>query len=112
MPVASDVEVFGPVLSVIPVEGTAEAVATANASRNGLSGSVFSRDVGRAMAMAMALDTGQVVINGTGQYRAEMAPVGGFKQSGIGGEGLSTSLLELVQNKNIDLRGVVSSDLR
>jgi succinate-semialdehyde dehydrogenase/glutarate-semialdehyde dehydrogenase len=112
MPVASDVEVFGPVLSVIPVEGTAEAVATANASRYGLSGSVFSRDVSRAMAVAMALDTGQVVINGTGQYRAEVAPFGGFKQSGIGREGLSTSLLELVQNKNIVLRGVVSSDLR
>ena len=68
MPVASDVEVFGPALSVIPVEGTAEAVATANASRYGLSGSVFWRDVSRAMAVAMALDTGQVVINGTGKY--------------------------------------------
>ena len=104
--------VFGPELSVIPVEGTAEAVATANASRYGLSGSVFSRDISRAMAVAMALDTGQVVINGTGQYRAEVAPFGGFKQSGIGREGLSTSLLELVQNKNVVLRGVVSSDLR
>ncbi len=68
MPVASDVEVFGPALSVIPVEGTAEAVATANASRYGLSGSVFWRDVSRARAVAMALDTGQVVIRGTGQY--------------------------------------------
>ena len=53
MPVASDVEVFGPVLSVIPVEGTAEAVATANASRYALSGSVFWRDVSRARAVAM-----------------------------------------------------------
>jgi succinate-semialdehyde dehydrogenase/glutarate-semialdehyde dehydrogenase len=112
MPVASDVEVFGPVLSVIPVDGTAEAVAVANASRYGLSGSVFSRDVSRAMAVAMSLETGQVVINGTGQYRAEVAPFGGFKDSGIGREGLSTSLLELVQNKNIVLRGVVPQDLR
>lgn len=60
----------------------------------------------------MALDTGQVVINGTGQHRAEVAPFRGFKQSGIGREGLSTSLLELVQNKNIVLRGLVSSDVR
>ena len=112
MPVASDVEVFGPVLSVIPVEGTGEAVKVANASRYGLSGSVFSRDVSRAMAVAMALETGQVVINGTGQYRAEVAPFGGFKQSGIGREGLTTSLLELAQNKNIVLRAMVSSDLR
>jgi succinate-semialdehyde dehydrogenase / glutarate-semialdehyde dehydrogenase len=112
MPVATDVEVFGPVLAVIPVEETAEAVSLANASRYGLSGSVFSADVSRAMAVAMSLETGQVVINGTGQYRAEAAPFGGFKESGIGREGLSTSLLELVQNKNIVLRGVVSPELR
>jgi len=107
MAIATDLEVFGPVLPVIAASSAAEAISLANASRYGLSGSVFSRDIARAMEVAMRMQTGQVVINGSGQYRADASPFGGFNDSGLGREGLSTSLDELVQNKNIVLRGVL-----
>jgi len=109
MEIARDLEVFGPVLPVIEVRSSDEAVAVANASRYGLSGSVFSRDLARAMSVATQLETGQVVLNGSGQYRADVSPFGGFKHSGLGREGLSTSLQEFVQNKNIVFRGLLPS---
>jgi succinate-semialdehyde dehydrogenase/glutarate-semialdehyde dehydrogenase len=108
MEIAGDLEVFGPVLPVIEVRSVDEAVAVANASRYGLSGSVFSRDLSRAMKVAIRLQTGQVVLNGSGQYRADVSPFGGFKYSGLGREGLSTSLQEFVQNKNIVFRNLLS----
>jgi succinate-semialdehyde dehydrogenase / glutarate-semialdehyde dehydrogenase len=108
MEIARDLEVFGPVLPVIAVRSEDEAVAVANASRYGLSGAVFSRDLARAMSVATRLETGQVVLNGSGQYRADVSPFGGYKYSGVGREGLSTSLREFVQNKNIVFRGLLT----
>lgn len=104
MEIARDLEVFGPVLPLIRVHSEDEAVAVANASRYGLSGAVFSRDLGRAVRLATRLETGQVVINGSGQYRADASPFGGYKHSGIGREGLATSLHEYLQTKNIVFR--------
>jgi succinate-semialdehyde dehydrogenase/glutarate-semialdehyde dehydrogenase len=48
------------------------------------------------------------VLKGSGQYRADVSPFGGFKYSGLGREGLSTSLQEFVQNKNIVFRNLLS----
>lgn len=77
-------EIFGPVVSVIPFSGTAEAVAIANDSVYGLSGSVWSTDVDSALAVAKQIRTGMVSINGSPQ--AFGTPLGGFKQSGVGRE--------------------------
>lgn len=77
-------EIFGPVVSVIPYSGTAEAVAIANDSVYGLSGSVWSTDVDSALAVAKQIRTGMVSINGSPQ--AFGTPLGGFKQSGVGRE--------------------------
>jgi aldehyde dehydrogenase (NAD+) len=77
-------EIFGPVLSVIPFDDDADAVRIANDSPYGLGGSVWSSDEERALAVATALHTGTVGING---YLPEpSAPFGGVKQSGIGRE--------------------------
>ena len=77
-------EIFGPVLAVIDYDGDDEAVAIANDSVYGLSGSVWSNDEERALAVARRMRTGMVSLNGRPQ--AFGSPFGGFKESGIGRE--------------------------
>jgi aldehyde dehydrogenase (NAD+) len=83
-PVARD-EIFGPVLVVIPHDGDDDAVRIANDSPYGLSGSVWSADRDRAMAVAVRLRTGTVGVNGGVWYSPDV-PFGGYKQSGLGRE--------------------------
>jgi betaine-aldehyde dehydrogenase len=82
---ASREEIFGPVVSVIPFEGEAEGVALANDTIYGLSGSVWTRDGGRALRVARAIDAGVLSINSNTSVRVS-TPFGGFKQSGVGRE--------------------------
>jgi acyl-CoA reductase-like NAD-dependent aldehyde dehydrogenase len=77
-------EIFGPVLSIIPVDSEAEAIEVANDSKYGLSGAVWAEDLEHATAVARQLRTGQVDLNG-GAFNGE-APFGGYKQSGNGKE--------------------------
>lgn len=77
-------EIFGPVMVVIAYDSEDEAVAIANDSPFGLSGSVWSADADRALAVARRIRTGMISINGRPQ--AYGTPFGGFKQSGIGRE--------------------------
>ncbi len=79
-------EVFGPVLAVIPYDGTDdEAVRIANNSIYGLSGAVMSADNERAKAVARRIRTGTLMING-GIYYSPDVPFGGYRQSGVGRE--------------------------
>ncbi|MCV7314376.1 aldehyde dehydrogenase [Mycolicibacillus parakoreensis] len=78
-------EIFGPVLTVIAHDGDDDAVAIANDSPYGLSGTVYSADPQRAAAVAARLRVGTVNVNGGVWYSAD-APFGGYKQSGVGRE--------------------------
>jgi aldehyde dehydrogenase (NAD+) len=78
-------EIFGPVLSVIPYSDDADAVRIANDSDYGLSGSVWSKDVKRALGVARSVRTGTYGINAPGTMDLRN-PFGGFKSSGIGRE--------------------------
>ena len=78
-------EVFGPVVTVTPFEDEADAVAIANDTPYGLSGSIWTSDVGRAIRVSRAVETGALSVNSHSSVRY-WTPFGGFKQSGLGRE--------------------------
>ena len=78
-------EIFGPVAVVIPFRDEQEAVALANDTIYGLSGSIWTRDGAKALRVARALETGVISINSNTSVRVS-TPFGGFKQSGYGRE--------------------------
>jgi acyl-CoA reductase-like NAD-dependent aldehyde dehydrogenase len=78
-------EVFGPVVTVTPFEDEADAVRIANDTPYGLSGSIWTTDVGRAIRVARAVETGNLSVNSHSSVRY-WTPFGGFKQSGLGRE--------------------------
>jgi aldehyde dehydrogenase (NAD+) len=93
-------EIFGPVLVVIPHDGDDDAVALANDSVYGLSGSVWSADRQRAVGVADRIRTGTIGINGGLWYSPDM-PFGGYKQSGVGRESGVAGFEEYLETKSI-----------
>ncbi len=96
-------EIFGPVVVVIPFDDEAHAIAMANDNEYGLNASVWSRDGGKAIRVARALQCGMVSVNshGSASRYGLFAPFGGHKKSGLGRE-LSMRALELyTEEKNI-----------
>ena len=78
-------EVFGPVVAVLPFNDEADAIAMANDSDFGLSGSIFTSDVGRAIRVSRGVEAGNLSVNSHSSVRY-WTPFGGFKQSGLGRE--------------------------
>jgi acyl-CoA reductase-like NAD-dependent aldehyde dehydrogenase len=93
-------EIFGPVVSVLPFTGEAEAVALANGTAYGLSGSIWTRDVGRALRVARAVESGNLSVNSHSSVRYG-TPFGGFKRSGLGRELGPDALDSFTEVKNV-----------
>lgn len=105
--VAIDMEIFGPVVSIIPFETEEEAIEIANSSKFGLGGCVFSKDQKTCARVAALLECGGVTINGASFYRAFEQPFGGYKYSGIGTEGVMSTFDEMTHTKSIILKNIL-----
>ncbi|MCW2764748.1 MAG: Betaine-aldehyde dehydrogenase [Nocardioides sp.] len=93
-------EVFGPVVAVMPFDDEAHAVELANDTEYGLSGSIFTRDLGRGLRVARAVEAGNLSVNSHSSVRY-WTPFGGYKQSGLGRELGPDAPLAFTEEKNV-----------
>lgn len=95
-------EIFGPVVSVLRWDDEGEVLQWANATRYGLTGAIWTRDLDRAFRIARQLETGFVWINGSSRHFPGV-PFGGYKDSGVGYEESMEELLSYTQIKSINV---------
>ncbi len=106
MEVAKDMEIFGPVIPVIGFDNLEEAIEIANKSIYGLSGSIITKDISKAIKVSEKMECGGFVINGASFFRSFEQPFGGWKYSGIGNEGIMTTLKEMSRTKTVILKNI------
>ena len=92
-------ELFGPAVAVSQFEDIDQAIAMANDSRFGLSAGIFTQNLDWAMRFAREVECGNLMINSAPQWRADIMPYGGLKDSGMGKEGPAYAVLEMTELK-------------
>ncbi len=100
-------ELFGPAVAITYFDEFDEALRLANDTRYGLSAGLFTRDVDRALKFALEVESGNLHVNWSSQWRADLMPYGGLKESGLGKEGPKYAVREMTEEKMVvfHLRG-------
>jgi len=98
-------ELFGPAVAVSSAEDTESAIAQANGTPFGLGAGIFTSDVSGAVRAVREIDAGNVHVNWTPLWRADLMPYGGLKASGIGKEGPRSAVAEMTDTKTVILHG-------
>jgi acyl-CoA reductase-like NAD-dependent aldehyde dehydrogenase len=93
-------EIFGPVVAVLPFDDEADAIRIANDSEFGLSGSIWTRDLGRALRVSRGIESGNLSVNSNSSVRY-WTPFGGFKSSGLGRELGPDAPFAFTETKNV-----------
>ena len=96
-------ETFGPVAPIIRVNSVDEAIEVANDTEYGLQAGVFTSDYANAMRCACEIEVGTVFVNKQSTFRTDNMPFGGFKNSGVGKEGIKYAVEEMTKTKLIGL---------
>ena len=107
MDVAKDMEIFGPVISVIGYDDIDDAIAIANQSSFGLCGGIITNDMPLAMNVSEKMECGGFIVNGASFFSSFEMPFGGWKHSGIGNEGVSSTLKEMSRTKTVILKNII-----
>ena len=94
-------ELFGPAVAVTPFQTFDEALMLANSTNYGLAASIFTQDIDRALRFAREVDAGNLHINWGTQWRADLMPYGGLKDSGLGKEGPRYAIREMTEEKMV-----------
>ncbi len=94
-------EVFGPAVGVTPVDDIDEAIAQANSTNYGLSTAIFTENLDWAMKFALEAEAGNIHLNWGTQWRADLMPYGGLKDSGMGKEGPKYAVEEMTETKMV-----------
>jgi len=94
-------EVFGPVVSLYPVDSLEEAVEKSNAVDFGLLGAIFTENLNSAFYAVYNMDVGGIIVNDSTDYRVDLMPFGGIKKSGLGREGMKYALMEMTEPKMV-----------
>jgi glyceraldehyde-3-phosphate dehydrogenase (NADP+) len=97
----SSEELFGPAVTFTPVDTVDEAIALANDTRYGLSAAIFTESLDSAMRFAREVESGNLHINWGPQWRADLMPYGGLKESGFGKEGPRYAVQEMTETKMV-----------
>ncbi|MCC7086956.1 MAG: aldehyde dehydrogenase family protein [Pirellulales bacterium] len=98
-------ELFGPAVGVTKCVDIDEAIRLANETNYGLSAAIFTRDLGRALRFCHEVDSGNLHVNWGPQWRADLMPYGGLKESGLGKEGPRYAIEEMTELKTVVIHG-------
>jgi acyl-CoA reductase-like NAD-dependent aldehyde dehydrogenase len=99
----SQEELFGPAVAVAPAESIEEAISMSNDSKYGLSAGIFTRNLDWAMKFVKEVESGNLHVNWGPQWRADLMPYGGLKESGFGKEGPHYAIQEMTELKMVVL---------